>query len=54
MEKAEETEAGGSREEEGIECVVCSDRFRRLKLLGCGHSFCPTCLERIKDHGRIR
>lgn len=45
-----------TREERaGMECVVCSDSFRRLKKLGCGHAFCPACLERLSEgSSRIR
>lgn len=37
-----------------MECNVCRDSYRKLKQLQCRHSFCPSCLEKIERHGRIK
>ncbi len=37
-----------------LECIVCRDAFRKLKLLSCEHSFCNGCLARLIERGKIR
>ncbi|XP_022096185.1 uncharacterized protein LOC110982220 [Acanthaster planci] len=34
--------------EEHLECTICSNRFNDPKLLNCGHSFCLTCLTKLR------
>ena len=37
-----------------LECIVCSDSFKKLKQLSCNHAFCCTCLEQIRQGHRIK
>ena len=30
-----------------LECPVCLDTFKQPKLLGCTHTFCMECLEKL-------
>ena len=32
-----------------LECIICRERYKQPKMLGCQHSFCEECLEIYRD-----
>lgn len=37
--------------QEDLTCPVCLEVYRNPQLLSCGHNFCKTCLDNVKQQG---